>query len=269
MNTVRSAEQSLRDGDPVQALQRLQDQVRGAPGDAKLRIFLFQLLAVHGQWVRALTQLGVVSELDVSALAMVQMYGEAVRSEAVRAHVFEGKSAPMVFGQPEQWLASLIESLMVFCRGQVPESRGLRELAFEQAPASSGAIDGRSFSWIADADSRLGPVVEAIINGRYYWLPFNRLSEVVIEEPEDLRDVVWMPAHFRFSNGGESIGLIPTRYPGTESSGDGLLMLARKTEWKEAGQDMYQGLGQRLFVTDQGEVPIMDVRRITIDDSSA
>jgi hypothetical protein len=35
---------------------------------------------------------------------------------------------------------------------------------------------------------------------------------------EDLRDVVWMPAHLQFENGGESVALIPTRYPGSAAS---------------------------------------------------
>jgi type VI secretion system protein ImpE len=35
---------------------------------------------------------------------------------------------------------------------------------------------------------------------------------MTLEAPEDLRDLVWMPAHLRFENGGESLALIPTRY---------------------------------------------------------
>ena len=31
---------------------------------------------------------------------------------------------------------------------------------------------------------------EAIINGRYYWIPFSRLTRVSIEPPTDLRDMV-------------------------------------------------------------------------------
>ncbi len=83
--------------------------------------------------------------------------------------------------------------------------------------ASAGDIDGQPFEWIADADSRLGPVLEAVINGRYYWVPFSRLSRIQIEPPEDLRDMVWMPAHLQFENGGESVALIPTRYQGSGS----------------------------------------------------
>lgn len=265
MSIQQAAEQSLRDGDPALALQQLQEQVRANPGDAKLRIFLFQLLAVLGQWERALTQLEVASNLDVSALAMTQMYREAIRCEVLRAQVFAGRKSPMIFGQPEPWLALLIESLLVAGRGQAVEAEQLRTQAFAQAESVGGTLDGQRFEWIADADSRLGPALEAIINGKYYWVPFANLSEIVIEAPEDLRDVVWMPVHFMFSNGGESVGLIPTRYPGSETAGDSLLALSRKTIWNEVASDAYHGLGQRVITTDAGEVPLMDVRKITID----
>ena len=54
-----AAEQSLKGGDPAAALAHLQEQVRAKPADARLRIFLFQLLCVTGQWDRALNQLSV------------------------------------------------------------------------------------------------------------------------------------------------------------------------------------------------------------------
>src|SRR5262245_56002893 len=172
MSRADVAEQTLKNGDPAAALAQLQERVRLQPADPKLRIFLFQLLCVLGQWERALNQLSVASNLDPSVIAMVRTYGDAVRCEAVRDDVFAGKKSPMIFGQPEQWLALLIESLLVAGRGEGERSEELRSRAFDEAPTTTGAIDGRPFQWIADADSRLGPVLEAVINGRYYWVPF-------------------------------------------------------------------------------------------------
>jgi type VI secretion system protein ImpE len=264
MSLADVAEQSLKGGDPVAALAQLQEQVRARPADAKLRIFLFQLLCVVGQWERALNQLSVASGLDPGALAMAQTYGDAVRCEAVRDEVFEGKKSPMIFGQPDQWLALLIESLLVAGRGERERSEDLRARAFDEAPASQGDIDGKPFSWIADADSRLGPVLEAVINGRYYWVPFSRLTKIQIEPPEDLRDIVWMPAHLQFENGGESVALVPTRYPGSETAGDGLIALARKTIWEELGPDAHRGLGQRIIATDGDDTPLMEIRAVSL-----
>jgi type VI secretion system protein ImpE len=264
MVTIATAEENLRDGDIATALKLLQDKVRAVPADAKPRIFLFQLLAVMGQWERALNQLNVAATLDPSALAMAQTYREALRCELLRAEVFAGKRSPMVFGEPEQWLALLIESLLLTARDQAAQAQKLRDDAFEAAPGSPGTIDGVAFEWIADADMRLGPILEGIVNGRYYWIPFSRLSRIDIEEPADLRDVVWMPAHFEFTNGGEAVGLIPSRYPASETSADAAICLARKTVWEEMSPGLFHGFGQRVLTTEAGEHPLMDVRKIVL-----
>lgn len=267
--SLEAAEQSLKDGDIAGALKMLQDEIRTHAADPKLRVFLFQLLCLMGQWERALAQLDVAATLDAGALAMAQMYSQAVQCEVLRAQVFEGKKSPMVLGQPEQWLALLIEALLVSGQGRFPEAESLRGRAFEAADTSTGTIDGEAFAWIADADSRLGPVCEAIINGRYYWVPFSRLRKVVIDAPEDLRDLVWMPAHFEFDDGGDTVALIPTRYPGSEVSENTQIVLARTTVWNEKAPGVYHGLGQRLIATDSGEKALMDIREILFDATPA
>ncbi|MBI5017332.1 MAG: virulence protein SciE type [Deltaproteobacteria bacterium] len=258
------AEESLRQGNLEESLAELQQRVRSAPSDPKLRVFLFQLLAVLGQWDRALNQLNVSAELDASTLAMAQTYRTALGCETLRAEVFAGRRSPLVFGEPEPWIALLLQAVRQTAEDHHEQARDLRDRAFDAAPAVSGTIEGTPFEWIADADTRLGPVLEAIVNGAYYWVPFHRIREIRIDAPEDLRDAVWMPAQFTWSNGGETVGLIPTRYPGSEASTDGGIRLARRTEWLEPSPGAYQGLGQRMLATDAGEYPLMDVRRIEI-----
>ncbi len=260
-----SAEESLRQGELDEALTRLRDQVREDPSNAKHRVFLFQLFAVLGQWDRALTQLNTAAELDASTLAMAQMYREALRCEVLRGEVFAGKRSPLVFGEPPQWIGSLVEALRCSADGKHEMAAELRGRALDDAPASSGRIDGQRFEWIADADPRLGPVIEAIVDGRYFWVPVQNIRQIVIEAPVDLRDVVWMPVHFTWTNEGQTVGLIPTRYPGSESTGDNTIRLARKTDWVEATEGVSFGLGQRLLATDEDDFSLMDVREIQLD----
>lgn len=263
-------EEALRQGNVKAALTALQNKVRDNPSDAKLRTFLFQLYAVQGEWQKALTQLSVVGDMDALSLMMVQAYREAINCEALRASIFAGKHSPVVFGEPETWLAELIQVLPLLADGKTQEANALRNQAYEQAPATSGQITiGENapvdFAWIADADSRLGPVLEAMINGRYFWIPFHRIQQIDIEPPEDLRDMVWMPAHFIWANGGETMGLIPTRYPGSEASSDDQIRLSRKTDWEDAGGGLYVGLGQRTLTTDVEDYALMDVRKIVLN----
>lgn len=264
-----SAQDSLAEGNLDEALERLQDQVRKEPANVKHRIFLFQLLAVLGRWDRALTQLNVTGEMDASTLPMCQTYRELLRCELLRAEIFSGKRSPLVFGEPEEWIALMIQALQLTAEGKQAQSQEIRGQALEAAPATAGTADDAAFEWISDADTRLGPILEGVVNGRYYWIPFHRIREIQLEEPTDLRDVVWTPVTFTWANGGEVVGMIPTRYAGTESSDDGLLRLSRKTEWHDAGDDVFTGLGQRMLATDTGELPLMDVRSIRLDSGDA
>lgn len=266
---MMNSSELLKAGDTAAALKALTDEVRAKPADSKQRVFLAQLLCVLGQWERALNQLSVAAELDALAVPMKQIYGEAIRCEGVRADVFAGTRTPMIFGQPDEWLALLIESLLRQGRGEPQLAEDLRRRAFDGAPASSGTLDGQRFEWLADADMRLGPVLEAYVNGRYYWIPYARLAHIKLEPPEDLRDCVWTPAHLQFENGGETLALIPTRYEGSDKSADGSLQLARKTEWRELRPEVWAGLGQRVLGSNEGEFALMDVREILFDAAPA
>ena len=258
----------LRQGDVAGALNALQAQVRAEPAKSAHRVFLFQLLCVTGEWDRALTQLSVAGDMDAGTLGMVHVYREAVKAEAFRREVFAGNKTPLIFGDPEQWVALLLEALKLTASGDVARGHKLREQAFELAPASAGRLNDRPFEWLADADVRLGPMLEAIVNGRYYWIPFQRIAQLKIEQPQDLRDLVWLPAQIKWSNSGDAVALLPTRYPGSEQSSDAAIRLARRTEWLDQGDGVHFGLGQRMLATDGGEVSLMEVRTIDLDVSA-
>ena len=262
---IMQADEHLRRGDPKAALAHLQEIVRKDPSSSAWRIYLFQLLAIHGAWERAATQLGVLAEMDPATEAMVRTYREALLCEALRADIFAGRKTPVLFGEPETWAAWLTQAAMLDGQGKRAEAEDLRARALEQAPAVPGTVDGQPFAWIADADTRMGPLLEAVVLGKYCWIPFSRIRGILFEKPSDLRDFVWMPAEFLWSNGGKAVGFVPTRYPGSESSEDGLIQLARKTDWVEAGPATWHGLGQRMFATDSGEYPLCDVRTIALE----
>lgn len=264
MTPVQTAEQALREGKVDVALKSLQDAVRAKADDPKLRVFLFQLLCVLGQWQRALNQLEVCIELDPGTLPMVSTYREAIKCESLREAVFAGKTTPMVFGRPQAWVALLVEALHAEVRGNSAAAARLRNEAFDAAPPTPGTVNGEPFNWIADADSRLGPVLEAVINGRYSWVPFSALAKIVIEEPTDLRDLVWTAAHLEFVNGGSSVALIPTRYPDSAVETDGAIRLARRTDWIALEEPHFRGLGQRVLTTSGADIDLLQVREITL-----
>ncbi len=269
LNAMGTTEEFVRQGKLDEAVASLQAEVRKAPADPKLRVLLFQLFTLTGDWKRAATQLDVLKDLDAKTGPMVQTYGMALQCERFRSEVFSGARTPLVLGEPPQWAAFLLECLKLSAEGHHAEAAALRQKAFDLAPAVSGSVNGEPFQWIADADTRLGPMLEAIINGKYYWLPLGNLKAIHVEAPTDLRDFAWTPAQLTFANGGESVAFIPTRYPGSEGSSDPAIRMARKTEWLEREGGLWCGLGQRVFATDANEYSLLDVRAIEMNVSAA
>ena len=260
-----TADLAVKAGRLDDALAELQSAIRQAPADAKLRRFLFQLHCILGNWEKAVTQLHVLADMDSESMLLASIFQPVIQCELLRGDVFTGKRSPIVFGEPENWVGLMVQANSMIAQGQVKAARELQAQALEAAPATSGALNGQPFEWIADADSRLGPILEAMIDGPYCWVPFARLKSLIVEPPQDLRDLIWAPASFIWSNGGNSAGFIPARYPGTERAADNALRLARKTEWNDLGEEIYTGLGQRLFTTDQAEVPLLEARTIEFE----
>ena len=267
---------SLRNADLATSLKSLQAEVRDNPSEPKHRIFLFQLLSILGQWERALGQLNVLRDLNAESLSLVQTYQETLNCEALRVAVFSGKRSPLLFGEPEPWMALMLEALKLTSQGNVAESETLRDNALQEAPVVSGTIslfperavdqpvsvEVLNFGWLADADSRIGPFLEAIVNGKYFWIPFQRIKTIALEKVADLRDLVWLPARFEWANGGETVGFVPTRYVDSQTHSDDHVRLGWKTVWNELGQETYVGLGQRLLATDEDEYPLTKIHKI-------
>ena len=266
---MATAAESFRNGDLGACLASLQAEVKRSPADVKQRVFLAQVLMLIGHWERALTQLGVMKELDASTLPMVHAYSAAIQCERLRAGVFSGERSPLLFGEPEPWMAELIQAVGLLAKGHATEAAALRSRALEAAPATAGTLNDQPFEWLADADPRLGPMLEVLLNGNYYWVPMHRVREIKVEPPGDVRDLVWLPADFTWANGGEAVGLIPTRYPGSEMASDDAIRLARKTDWTDAGADTAIGLGQRLLATDAADLPLLDLRSIKFEPQPA
>jgi type VI secretion system protein ImpE len=259
-----TAEDLIKAGKLNEALASLQESIRANAADPRLRVFLFQLQCVLGNWEKALTQLKVLADLNPETHMLARIFGPVVNCEIFRAEVFQGKRTPIFFGEPMEWLGLLLRANEHVARGEFAAAQPLREQAFEAAPATPGTLNGKPFEWIADADSRLGPVLEVILEGKYYWVPFCRVKKIVMEKPSDLRDLVWKPAVFVWTNGGEASGHIPTRYPGSESSADNALRLARRTDWTEQEGGSCLGIGQRILATDADELPLLECATIDL-----
>jgi type VI secretion system protein ImpE len=265
-----TAQAQIRSDRVAEEISATQSRLRAFPDDSKARETLFHLYCITGQWDRARTQLRALANQNKGAKKLAPLYETLLQAEQQRQAVLAGKTKPTIFGEPEEWIAWQVRVLELLSRNENAPAAELRDQAWNAAPNSPGRINGETFEWIADADARLGPILEVIIDGLYYWVPFIRIQAITLEEPKTLGDLVWARAVFQWRGGVGATGHIPVRYNGSEIASDGDLQLARKTEWNERPNGWSFGLGQRLFITSQTDkdYPILDIRKVEFQQSA-
>ncbi len=257
------AQSLLRSGDIVGARTALAAELRGAPHDAKLRQFFWQLLAIFGEWDKAEQQLRTLATTEPKAMMLGSVYNQALGAMRQRDTVIAGTVRGTSLVGSEPWVEALIDSVQAFGKG-AEGALALSEAALAAAPVTAGEMDGERFAWIADADQRFGPMLEAVIGDHYGFVPFAAIKRLKISEPTDLRDTVWLPVEIETRSGQVSMAFVPVLYPGTELTGDTDLMLARRTDWVDHG-DHEIGVGQRVLSTDGPEMGLLNLRDIRFD----
>ncbi len=263
MPVCPEAEAALKAGDLTAALAAVKNSIRKNPGDADLRFLLFQTVSLAGDWEAASSHLVTFNELVGRQSPLPVLFNDLLGGEVQRKLVFSGGLQPTVFGEPQEWMAFLVQALAHAISGDADAAVRLKARAMEAAPAASGSLNGEPFNWMMDGDSRLGPVFEVILHGQYYWVPQNRIKSLTMESPENVRDAIWTPAAITLANDSEVHGFLPARYPGAATWDRDALKLARATEWDSPAEGYYTGRGQRVLMTDAAEFSWLDIRELS------
>jgi type VI secretion system protein ImpE len=178
------AQEHLQAGRLQEALSALRQAVRKSPADASLRIFLFELLSLVGEWEKALTQLQVVGELDPDSFLLAQAFRPAVQCEVLRGEIFSGKRTPLIFGEPEPWVSSLVQANHLIATGKLKllpscVNRRLPRRQLLQEVSMANLSSGLPMGFAAWSDAGGYPP-----KAKYYWIPFARMVSIRIGSPK-------------------------------------------------------------------------------------
>jgi type VI secretion system protein ImpE len=224
-----------------EAVQALGSELRNDPTDIKRRTFLFELLCFTGEYDRAEKQLDILADAGKEAAMGTLLYRSALQGARTRRDMFEKKTFPLNTGPAEG------------------------------APAG-GTLNGQAFESIEDADPRIGAHLEVFAAGAYLWLPFEHIASVRTEPPKRLRDLIWIPAMLQTGPKckGLDLGevLLPVLTPLASKHPQNSVRLGRETIWEEADGETVPA-GQKLFLVDGEEIPILEVRNLLFAASSA
>jgi len=227
-----TAKELLGAGKVRDAESALNAHLRDNPADAAQRTFLFELLCFSGQYSRAEKHLGVLAKASHEAEMGAVLYYSALHAEKMRHEMFQKQDYP-------------------------------KEPA---APSGPGTLNGKPFTSIRDADPEIGARLEMYAAGAYLWIPFRHIASVQMEAPKCLRDTLWASAlvltgpEFKGTDIGQAI--LPAIYPFSWKSDDQSLWLGHSTEWVRDDQGNEFPIGQKTFIVDGEEVPLLEIRSL-------
>jgi type VI secretion system protein ImpE len=229
-----TAKELYRAGKLNEAVQALNAEVRDNPSDAKRRTFLFELLCFSGNFDRAEKQLHVLSQDSSQAQLATVLYLSALHAERTRQDLFQKRDFPSAVAEGDSVL--------------------------------NGTINGLPFQEISDADPRIGPRLEVFAAGAYLWIPFKHVESIEMEAPTKLRDLLWIPALVRtgpaFKDTELGEVLLPAMTVFACKNEDDSVRLGRTTIWHEEENVGAVPLGQKMFLVDDEEFSILEVRKI-------
>jgi type VI secretion system protein ImpE len=238
-------------------------KVKSQPTDRAARFFLFELLLFSGDLDRARKQLEVLRYDDPRHSAVVEQYRSALDAEARRRAVFAGTEQPKVLAAAPDHVRQRLEALPYIARGEYGEARQRLDVANSTVPNLTGALNGKPFEGLFDADERFGTVVEVFgTGGVYTWVPLEQVESITMNPPQAPRDVIWRPANVTLKDGLSGDVLLPGLYPDTHLHGDDEIRLGRATVWLGGTGEVARGAGGRMLITAAGPMSLTAVLQI-------
>jgi type VI secretion system protein ImpE len=257
-----TAEELLKAGHLLAAVEQLNQEVRSRPTDTQRRTFLFELLCFAGDYQRAERQLDVLSRHSAMAEIGVQVYRHILAAERARQRLFSEGVQPTFLFSPPSYVHLHLEALHQLCNHQPAEAVALLEQSQRSQPPLQGSLAGQPFSEWRDGDDLLAPFLEVIVHNTYVWLPFEQIKHLHITTPKRLRDLLWVPATLEAHAGPVGEVFLPVLYPDSYRHADERVRLGRMTDWIDMGEGVTLGAGQHLFFIAGQDKGILEVRDI-------
>jgi type VI secretion system protein ImpE len=247
------------------AITELTNDIKRHPTDARLRTFLFELLSFAGDYERAERQLDVLGHQDDKVGIGTEVYRNILRGEAARRRFFTEGLKPSFLSDVPAHVALYLDGHNQLREGHAGEARSLYERAQQIRPEIRGRLNGQPFTSFRDSDDRTSGILEVIVGESYMWIPFDRIRKLVIPRPKHLRDLLWAPAAIEISDGPNGDVFLPVLYVGSELEADDKVRLGRMTEWRDLGEGLAGGVGQKTFVVDDRDVSILELGELEFE----
>lgn len=262
---MEAAKLKLDESNLSGAISAAIETVRNNPTNVSARTFLFELSCFSGEWERAEKQLDAIGHQDANAAIGSLIYRQNLKAERDRINLFEHSSRPESASKFPDYVEKLLTAVDLVRQGDTASARAELDEVEEERPAFPVTVNGEEFGDFRDHNELTMCVFEVFIKDNYIWLPFEQVVSIEFLERKSLRDVYWPQAKVEMTNGTSGEMFFPSLYVNTWKNENDQVRLGRTVDWREIGNDIYQGEGMRLFWMDGKDLPLTDIKTLVFN----
>ena len=263
--TAHELYQEGRLGDAIASLIAI---VKKKPLDQESRGLLCEFMIIQGELERADKQLDLLAHQTPEQAMGISLFRQLIRAEEVRRQFFSQGRIPEVLVEPDSLMRKYLQASLCFREGNLAEAQSVLELAESERTTLSGTCNGKEFTEFRDLDDRTSGVLEVLTStGKYYWVPFELITQIEFHEPERPLDLLWRRATLETAveHAEGDVYLPCIYYQGDGSNMSDAHRLGRETDWIGDETEPAQGIGQRLFLVGDEALSIMELEELVFN----
>ena len=255
-----TAHDAFQSGRLSEAIQLCIESVRDDPTNVDLRAFLVELFCFNGELERADKQLDTISTQNPEAAIVVALFRQLVRAEQARQDFFQNGRLPEFLDEPNESIKLALKASICLRNQELQEAFELLSEAEEKRREVSGTCNGQEISDLRDLDDFCSSFLEVHTStGKYYWIPTDRINSIYFRPAEKPRDLLWRETELDVRGGPEGVVYLPCLYWNSHQHNDDAIKLGRATDWVENEAGLVRGVGQKIFLAGDEDLPIMQL----------
>lgn len=264
-----TAQQAFEAGKLHEAIEACSEEIRRKPTEVARRWLLSELLCFAGDFERADRQLDAAAHQDPEALPTASLFRQLIRAEEARQQFYADGRVPELLAAPSPSMRLRLEASMLIREKKPAEAAKLLAEADSQRSPLAGTCNGQPIASFRDLDELTSDVFEVLTTtGKYYWIPMDRVESIEFRPYHRPRDLLWRGAHMIVRDGPDGEVYLPALYPAAGTEADDRFRLGRMTAWRGAEGEPIRGVGQRVFLSDEEERPILEIQTLTFANES-
>ncbi|MCC5853766.1 MAG: virulence protein SciE type [Alkalimonas sp.] len=256
---MKKVKESIVQGHLLEAKQRLESLLKDDPLSLDLRSIYVELLCVIGELDKADQQLDMMVRQHPDCLMGAVNLRQLIRAQTARQDFYQGGMTATLFGEADASFEALLSLHLALREGDLTAAQQAAEQLESLRQPAQFELNGNTVQEVRDLDDSLAGYLELLgTDGKFYLAKFSEIESLELQPAKSIIDMAWRRVNISIVDGPQGEAFLPVCYIASDSE---LSRLGRETDWRQLGDHLVTGVGQKMLLVDEQALPLTQLRQ--------